>query len=110
MPGTPGVGIQRPKTEEEKISDKEHSDYQMGVGMILYLVKHSRPDIVKGVREISQSVDGATYASLKAMTRIIKFVIDTKGWGLKIEPKLEGQELYIIIIYCDSDYAGVKET
>jgi hypothetical protein len=68
MPGTLGVGIQRPKTEEEKISEKEQSVYQMGVGMILYLVEHSRPDIVEGVRKISQSVDGATYALLKAMT------------------------------------------
>jgi hypothetical protein len=76
--------------------------------MLLYLVKHSRPDIANAVRELSKSVDGATYASLKEMRRIIKFVLDTKEWGLKIEPKREGQDWYIVV-FCDSDYAGDKE-
>jgi hypothetical protein len=53
-------------------------------------------------------VDGATYASLKEMRRIIKFVLDTKEWGLKIKPKPEGQDWYIVV-FCDSDYAGDKE-
>jgi hypothetical protein len=107
-PGTPGVGILRPETDEEKITDEEQSEYRMGVGMLLYLVKHSRPDIANAVRELSKSVDGATYASLKEMKRIIKYVLDTKEWGLKIEPKLEGQDWHIIV-FCDSDYAGDKE-
>jgi hypothetical protein len=77
-PGTPGVGILRPETEEEKISDEEQSEYRTCVGMLLYLVMHSRPDIADAARELSKSVDGATYASFKEMRRIIKFVLDTK--------------------------------
>jgi hypothetical protein len=107
-PGTPGIGILRPETEEEKISDEEQSEYRTGIGMLLYLVKHSRPDIANAVIELSKSVDGATYASLKEMRRIIKFVLDTKEWGLKIKPKPEGQDWYIVV-FCDSDYAGDKE-
>jgi hypothetical protein len=107
-PGTPGAGILRPETEEEKTSDEEQSEYRTGVEMLLCLVKHSRPDIANAVRELSKSVDGATCASLKEMRRIIKFVLDTKEWGLKIEPKPEGQDWYIVV-FCDSDYAGDKE-
>ena len=54
--------------------------------MLLYLVKHSRPDIANPVRELSKVLDGATEEAFKEMMCLIKYVLDTKGWGLKIEP------------------------
>jgi hypothetical protein len=48
-PGTPGTGIVRPKKEQERISDEEQMIYRSGVGMVLYLVKYSGPDIANPV-------------------------------------------------------------
>jgi DNA replication protein DnaD len=33
---------------------------KLQVGMLLYVVKHSRPDIVNGVRKLSKALDGVT--------------------------------------------------
>ena len=45
--------------------------------MLLYLVKHSRPDLANPVRELSKQLDGASPYHYKEMLRIIKYVMDT---------------------------------
>ena len=54
--------------------------------MLLPLVKHSRPDIVNCPRELSKVLHGATTCAYNEMLHIIKFVVNTKDWGLKFEP------------------------
>ena len=45
------------------------------------------------------------------MRRVIKYVLDTKGYGLKISPlKPNKDDLLELKVYCDSDFAGDKET
>ena len=81
-----------------------------GTGMLLYLVKHSRPDISNGVRELTKCMDGATLAAYREMLRVIKYVLDTKQWGLKLEPTLpDGQLVWNLVVYTDSDWAGDKD-
>ena len=77
---------------------------------MLYLVKHSRPDIANATRELSKTMDKASKAGLKELKRVLKFVIDTKDYGLKIEPKLNGMTNWNMMMYTDSDYAGDKDT
>ena len=72
--------------------------------MLLYLVKHSRPDIANPVRELSKVLDGPDSGAFKEMLRVIKYVLDTQNWGLKIQPSLEDE--WDLVCYCDSDYAG----
>lgn len=73
--------------------------------MLLYLVKHSRPDIANPVRELSKVLDGATQKAFKELHRVIKYVLDTKTWGLKFKPTLDSDSLDLVC-FCDSDYAG----
>jgi hypothetical protein len=40
-PGTPGQGVLRPREGDKRITQEEQSTYRSGVGMLLYLVKHS---------------------------------------------------------------------
>ena len=40
--------------------------------------------------------------------RVIKFVLDTKDYGLKLEPKMEEEE-WDLVVYSDSDWAGDPE-
>ena len=107
-PGTPGHNVTRPTTNSERISAEEQKLYRSGVGMLLYLVKYSRPDIANAVRELSKSMDGATRGSYREMLRVVKFVLETKNKGLRIEPKRKIDE-WDLITLSDSDYAGDQE-
>ena len=78
--------------------------------MLLFLVKHTRPDIVNCTRELSKVLDRATVSAYKEMTRIIKFVLDTSDYGLRFEPNPNIGSKWSLNIYMDSNYAGDKET
>ena len=51
---------------------------------MLYLTKHSRPDITNPVRELSKSMDGASMAHVTAMYGVINFVLETKTLELRM--------------------------
>jgi hypothetical protein len=56
-------------------------------------------------------MDGATPVALKELKRVIKFVLDTRTFGLKIEPKLgEDKNKWTMTVFTDSEYSGDKET
>jgi hypothetical protein len=55
-PGTPGLGLVKVTEIEEKIPEEMQRRYRSGVGMLLFLIKHSRPDIANSVRELTESL------------------------------------------------------
>jgi len=71
-PGTPHIGLVRPNEGDNVVSPEEHREYRSGVGMLLYLVKHSRPDIANATRELTKLMDKPTPASMKELYRVIK--------------------------------------
>jgi hypothetical protein len=83
--------------------------YRSVVGSLLQLIKYSRPDISNVVQELAKCMDGATPVAFKEMQRLLKFVFDTKKYGLKIEPKFSEKDHCYVILYTDSDWAGDKE-
>jgi hypothetical protein len=92
-PGTPGgFGIRSLKEDDKAISREDQTFHRSGVGMVLYLVKHTRPDISNVVRELSKILSWATEAAFKELKRVIKFVLDTKTFGLKVEPKMDKEK------------------
>ena len=109
-PGTPGYGVSRPTDDEQMISMAEQSLYRSGIGMLLYLVKHSRPDIANAVRECTKVLDGASTYAYREMLRIIKYVLDTKDYGLRIDPIYKKNKPWDLVCYSDSDYAGDSDT
>ena len=105
-PGTPGFHCIRNTDPDLALSKELHKDYCSGVGMLLYLVKYSRPDIANCVRELSKVLDSATGEAYNEMLRVIKFVLDTHDLGLRMI-LTEGRDLpWVLVLYCDSDYAG----
>ena len=66
------------------VSKEKQANYRLGVSMLLYLVKHLRPDIVNTVKELSKSLDGCTEASFRQMLHVIKYVLDTNNMSLKM--------------------------
>ena len=62
-PGSPRFTARRLENPDDKVSSEEHETYRSGVGTLLYLTKHSRPDICNPVRELSKN-HGCTSASI----------------------------------------------
>ena len=68
-PGTPNLVMVRPKGDDPLVTEKERELCRTGVGMLLHLVKHSRPDIANAMRELSKLNDGVTSAAMKELLR-----------------------------------------
>ena len=73
-PGTPGF-IGGKVDDISKVDEKTQSMYRSGVGTLLYLTKNGRPDITNPVRELSQSMDGASMAHVPEMYRVINLFL-----------------------------------
>jgi hypothetical protein len=61
-PGAPKDVVMRPEKGDPLLTTDKQTKYRSRVGMLLYLVKHSRPDISNAVRELTKVLDGATLA------------------------------------------------
>jgi hypothetical protein len=75
--------------------------------MLLYLVKHSRPDIANAVRELSKVADGATKDHWNRLLRVIKFTLGTKYLALKIKAEWDQP---IKMVNGKPDWASIFKT
>ena len=91
--------------DEEILNDDLQSRYRTGVGQIMFLIKHSRPDLMSAVRELSKVLGKATRAAYKELLCCAKFVIGTKNKGLRIDPHPVENE-WELVVFSDSDWAG----
>ena len=66
-PGTPRFTARRLENLEDKVNPEDHETYRSEVGTLLYLTKHSRPDICNPVRELSKTIDAPAPVHLKEM-------------------------------------------
>ena len=69
-------------------------------------MKHSHPNLANITRELSKANDGANPVAYKELLCVIKYVIDTKNPGLKIEPTGNSNKPCDIVCFSNSDYAG----
>lgn len=88
----------------------EHESYQSGVGMLLYLIKHSRPDISNNTRDLSKCMKTSGPIHQKNLLRAIKYVTDTKEMGVLFQPIKNEKEEWCIEAFSDSDWAAYKRT
>ena len=115
-PATPArtgdVIIKMDSEEKEKagLNRWQQTRYQSGVGMLLYLVKFSRPDIANPVRELTKSMDCANEAHYKSLLWALKYVLTMSQLGIEYNSgstvNLNGK--WKIVAYCDSDFDGDK--
>eukprot|EP00804_Cyclotella_cryptica_P000019 CCRYP_013697-RA/>CCRYP_013697-RA protein AED:0.44 eAED:-0.15 QI:0/0/0/0.5/1/1/2/0/583 len=85
VPAKPG-NILTKCENSPKLSPEKHSRYRTGVGKLLYLTKHSRPDIANAVRELSRHCHDPTEAHWEAMCDCIRYVRGTPTRGLLLKP------------------------
>ena len=108
-PGSPRFTARRLENQEDKVSSEEHENYRSGVGTLLYLTKHSRPDICNPVGELSKTMDAPAPVHLKEMYKVLRHVLSTKGYGLKFELRKDFMK-WAFKALIDSDFASDKET
>jgi hypothetical protein len=92
-PGTPRLKIVCPATDDDVIDVDLQGRYWSSVGMLLYLIKYSRPDLCNVFKELAKFMDKATKGTYLEMLRVVKFVIDTKNFCLRIKPEFKGGKL-----------------
>jgi hypothetical protein len=78
--------------------------------MLLYLTKYSQLGISNIVQGLSKFMDSATWGAYNEPLRLIKFVIDTKTFGLKVQPRLDNNLGWDLKIFYDSNWASDPET
>jgi hypothetical protein len=76
--------------------------------MLLYLIKYSRPNLANKVRELNKCIDGANLAAYKEILTVVKFVLDTKDYCLKLNPVFENEE-WDLVSCSNSDWSGDPE-
>ena len=108
-PGTPRFTARRLENTEDKVSPEEHETHRSGVGTLLYLTKHSRPDICNQVRELSKTMDAPAPVHLKEMYKLIRFVLSAKDYSIKFE-LMKDIKKWSLKALSDSDFASDKET
>ena len=108
-PSTAGFRVIRCLDEKLRIDAEKPRMYRSGVGILLFLVKFSRPDISNIVRELSKANDGATTHHFKGLLRVIKYVLDTREKGLRYDVEKKMDSMWQIKAFCDSDFAGDQE-
>jgi len=69
-----------------KISKEYQKPYHSVVGTLLYLLNYLRPCLANPLHELSKALDGASQTTFKELKCIIKFLLDTLDYGLKIKP------------------------
>ena len=86
-PAAPKCAVQRPTSNDVLIPDEMQKDFRIAVGLMLFVIKFSCPDISNAVRELAKVSDGAAQEYFKQMLRTVKFVLDTCQKTLRFKPK-----------------------
>jgi hypothetical protein len=85
--------VKRPDKEDTLIAVEQRAEFRSGLGMLLYLVEHSRFDIANSVRELCNVADGATIGHWKLLLRCIKYIIAKEYLALKLKPNAKKSTL-----------------
>ena len=110
-PAAPKFAVQRPTSNNFVIPAEMQKRYRIAVGLMLFLIKFSRPYISITVRELTKGNDRAPQENFKQMLCTVKSVLDTRTKTLrfKLTENEKEDELLEFYGYCDSDCAGDKE-
>ena len=92
------------------MSNDNQKLYQSGLRMLLWLVKHSRPDIAIAVQELTKVLDCASATTMTGMFWTIKSILELTSHALKLKPDFCEEEIWRVVAICDSDYATEQAT
>jgi hypothetical protein len=77
-PATPGSVLECNKEQDTPLTGKKQTKYRSGVGILLRMVRYSRPYCLNRVRELSCFMQGASRECYKALMRVMNFIVATR--------------------------------
>ena len=104
-PSTPAFKLARVKEGEGALSPEEQTLYRCGVGILLYLVKHTRPDLANATRKFSKAMDVANYLHWRELLLVIVYALKTQEKCIALKPNSKLVKLNLKIMV-DSEFAG----
>jgi len=88
--------------DDEKLDDDERENFHTLVAKLLYLSKHSRPDILLATTFLCTRVQSPGKDDHKKLMRLVKYLNGTKDMGLRIH---SDGDVLDICVYCDASFA-----
>ena len=85
-PSTPSFRLMRVKEGEGVLTQEEQTLLRCGVGILLYLVKQTRPDLANATRELSKAMDVANYTHWRELLRVVKYALKSQEKGIVLKP------------------------
>jgi hypothetical protein len=113
VPAKPGNILT--KGGDDVLSPEMHTRYRGGVGKLMYLAKHTRPDINNAVRDLARHSHAPSQMHWDAMCYCIRYVRATAERGLVLKPsgQWDGKDKsykFKVRGRSDSNYATDPET
>ena len=71
--------------------------------MVLFLMKHSRPDFANAIRELMNANDGTNSVAFQELLHVIRYLLDTKIMGEKVESTRNASKPWEKVCLSDSD-------
>ncbi len=100
----PGMHTELTSTIPASIKEKEEMvdvPYKEVIGQLLYLSTRTRPDISLAVGILSRRVTDLKVIHWTALRRVLRYVKEAQGVGVKISPQNN-----ILELYADADWSG----
>ena len=100
-PAAPKFAIQRPSSNGVLIPAEIQKLFKIAVGLMLFSIKFSRPNISNAVRELAKVNYGATQENFKLMLHIVKIVLYTHKKRLRFkltEKKTTNYGTFMVIV------------
>jgi hypothetical protein len=102
MKGTPAE--QKPLVKDENGEPQQDTvNYASVVGMLLYLLGHTRTDLAYSISQVAHFMFNPKHSHKIALKRICRYLIGTKDKGMIIKPT----NTINIDAYPDADFAGL---
>ena len=100
IPMAKGTGIRKLGENEEFLDGELQSMYRSCVGSLLYITKHSRPDLCNSVRELSKVNRKACLDHFVILLTVCAFLFENKNLGVRLV-KSYMDENWKLEAYCD---------
>ena len=108
-PAVTGEVLHAAQSDEEVLPADKHAKYRTGVGKLLHMMRWSRPEVLNSVRELTKCVTKPVSKHLKALYRVMGYMVNTPNRGRLFKPDrmYDGSSNFKFRIKggSDSDYA-----
>ena len=100
--------FKEPQNEEEVMTNEGVQQYQSLVGSLLYIARHTRPEISIHVNLLGRRTSKPSQVNLQAGLQVIRYLISTKENGLTIQKEATMEECINIQGFADASYGGER--